>query len=320
MKTLQRLLCVVASSLFFSIPPVSIAQSKNWTSLFDGKTLEGWQVLGGQAKFTVENGNIVGTTVANSPNTFLATRAEYGDFILEVDIRISDTINNSGIQTRSHFNASANGGKGRVYGRQVEVDPSSRQWTGGIYDEARRGWLYPLELNPGARKLFTLNKYNTFRIECIGNEMRTWVNGKPVAYLVDTIDQKGFIALQVHSVSDEHAGKKLYFKNIRIKTTNLTPTRPDKNIYVVNLQDNQLTDYEKNNGWQLLFDGRSNNGWTSARGGEFPAKGWKIENGQLTVISSPMAAILLPKIHSAPSIFLLHLNLHRAPIAALNIL
>ena len=163
---------------------------------------------------------IVGTTVANSGNTFLATEKQYGDFILELDIKIESDKGNSGVQTRSHYDPAGHNGNGLVYGRQVEVDPSSRKWSGGIYDEGRRQWLYPLTLNTNAQDAFKATEFNHYKIECIGNEMKTWVNGIPVAYLVDTIDQKGFIALQVHQVRDaEEADKKIYFKNIRIKTT-----------------------------------------------------------------------------------------------------
>jgi hypothetical protein len=270
--------------LFSNILPAQTREQ--WTPLFDGKTLNGWKQLGGNAKFAVENGEIVGTSVANTLNSFIATEKEFSDFILELDIKIEDTSNNSGVQTRSHYDPNGNNGKGKVYGRQVELDPSSRKWTGGIYDEGRRDWLYPLSLNPGAQDQFKMNAYNHFRIECIGNEMKTWVNGKVAAYVVDTVDSGGFIALQVHATSAGHAGKKVHFKNIRIVTENLQPAAFEKGIYVVNLQPNALSDYEKNDGWKLLFDGKTSEGWRSATASVFPAKGWNIGNGTLTVLSS----------------------------------
>jgi hypothetical protein len=252
--------------------------------LFDGQSLKGWKLLGGKAAFEVEHGMIVGTTVANTGNSFLTTEKNFSDFILELDFKIEDTANNSGVMVRSHYDESGNG---RVYGRQVEIDPSSRKWTAGIYDEQRRGWLYPLTLNTHAQGAFIPDAFNHLKIECIGNETKTWLNNKPVAYVVDTIDNDGFIALQVHSVSDEsHAGKKVFFKNIILKTKNLKPTPFGNNIYVVNMQPNKLTDYEKKNGWKLLFDGTTNKGWKSARNDKFPEKGWVIENGNLSVLPS----------------------------------
>ena len=263
------------------------AQSGGWQNLFDGKTLNGWKKLAGNAEYTVENGMIVGSTVLNSGNTFLATEKEFGNFILELDIKIESTKGNSGVQTRSHYDPSGHDGKGLVYGRQVEVDPSSRKWSGGIYDEGRRQWLYPLTLNTKAQDAFKVNEFNHYKIECIGNEMKTWVNGIPAAYLVDTIDRKGFIALQVHQVKDaDEANKKIYFKNIRIKTTNLQPTALPAGIFVVDFVPNHLTGYEKQNGWKLLFDGKTSSGWKGAYKSTFPEKDWKVTNGTITVFES----------------------------------
>ncbi|HUQ65419.1 MAG TPA: DUF1080 domain-containing protein [Flavitalea sp.] len=268
--------------LILTIAFYGVVQAQ-YTSLFDGKSLKGWKVLGGKATFTAEDGMIVGTTVANTGNSFLTTEKNYSNFILEVDFKIEDTANNSGVMVRSHFDAPNN----RVFGRQVEIDPSSRKWSGGIYDEQRRGWLYPLTLNTNAQDAFLPDAFNHLKIECIGNETKTWLNNKPVAYVVDTIDKEGFIGLQVHAVNNEsHAGKKVFFKNIRLKTKNVKPSAFEKNIYVVNLKPNNLTQYEKANGWKLLFDGNSSKGWKSARGQSFPAKGWVIENGNLTVLPS----------------------------------
>lgn len=266
----------------------SIAQQKSsWIRLFDGKTLNGWKRAVGSAEYSVENGAIVGTTVPSSPNSFLITEKEYGNFILEMEIKIDDTTSNSGIQLRSHFDPAANNGKGKVYGYQYELDPSSRKWTGGIYDEGRREWLYPLALNPAAQNAFKLNAFNKVKVECYQNTIRTWINGQAAAYLVDTVDRNGFIALQVHAINKaENAGKKVYWKNIRLMPINKPQSAFSKSIYVVNNIPNNLTFYEQQNGWKLLFDGLSSNGWVGAYKDHFPEKGWEIKDGTITVQAS----------------------------------
>lgn len=261
--------------------------SQAQTKIFDGKTLKGWKRLAGTADYKVEDGAIVGTTVLNSGNTFLVTEKEYGNFILELDAKIESNLSNSGVQTRSHYNPAGHDGKGLVYGRQLEIDPSDRKWTGGIYDEGRRDWLYPLDLNAAAKDAFKVGAYNHIRIECIGNEMKTWVNGIATADVVDTIDAKGFIALQVHAVSDEkQAGKKVYFKNFNLQTTNLKSKPFPKNVYVVNLQPNSITPAEKAAGWKLLYDGKTNTGWHGATLKTFPDHGWEVANGTMHVLPS----------------------------------
>ncbi len=278
---------LVLSLLILAVSVGAQSTEKGWQNLFNGKDLTGWKRVAGTAEYKVENGVIVGTTVLNSRNTFLVTEKEYGDFILEADIWVEDEEGNAGIQTRSHYDPSAFDGEGRVYGRQCEVDPTPRRWTGGIYDEGRRDWLYPMQLNAPAQNVYKKGEYNHFRIECIGNEMKTWVNGVATAYVVDTLDAQGFIGLQVHAIkSADHAGKKVCFKNIRIKTTNLKPTAFPPNVYVANFVPNYLTAYEKKDGWRLLFDGKTSKGWKSAKGTRFPAQGWAITDAAISVIGS----------------------------------
>jgi hypothetical protein len=224
-------LAVVFFTQFFGITVLS--QSKNgWTDLIKNNSLQGWKKLCGGGLFGIENGAITGISVVDSVNTFLVTEREYGDFILELDVKIESELSNSGIQTRSHFGGDQHPGK--VYGRQVEIDPSSRQWTGGIYDEERREWLYPLTFNVSAKEAFIVGKYNHVKIECIGNEMKTWINQVPAAYLKDTLDRTGFIGLQVHAAGDvEKPGTKVYFKNIRIKTSGLVAEKMPAQMQVV---------------------------------------------------------------------------------------
>jgi hypothetical protein len=258
------------------------AQAK-WTKLFNGKDLSGWKQLNGNAKYSVANKEIIGTTVFNEPNSFLVTEASYGDFVLELEFKL-DAAMNSGIQFRSESKPEYK--EGRVHGYQMEIDPSPRAWTGGIYDEGRRDWLYTLEYNELAKKAYKHNAWNTCRIECIGPVIRVWINGTPTANLVDDMTSKGFIALQVHSIGKaEEAGQTIRWKNIRIQTQGLQPSPPD-DIFVVNTGLNKLSQQEEKNGWSLLWDGKSTKGWRGAYQDEFPSKGWEIQDGMLSVVKS----------------------------------
>ncbi len=221
---------LMAMALTFSAAAAAPAADDGFVPLFDGKTLAGWVQRGGKAKYRVENGEIVGTSVPKTPNSFLCTEKEYGDFVLEVDFKVNPALN-SGVQIRSEFvpegkdvtsaGKKVSGGKagsgGKVFGYQVEIDPAARAWSGGIYDEGRRGWLNNLEKNEPARKAFKQNEWNTFRVECKGDSIKTQINGVPAADLKDGATPKGLIALQVHGVGEKTDPLEVRWRNVKIK-------------------------------------------------------------------------------------------------------
>jgi hypothetical protein len=274
-------------SLLFIINSFSTFAQKDkerWTNLFDGKTLKGFKQLGGKALYEVKNGEIVGTTVKDTPNSFLATEQEYGDFILELDLKLDDVMN-GGVQFRSLSKPDYQ--NGRVHGYQMEVDPSPRAWSGAIYDEGRRDWLYIPNINPEGKKAFKgVGEWNKYRIEAIGSTIRTWINGVPTAHLIDDMTAKGFIALQVHSIYGQmKEGMKIRWKNIRIQTENLKPS-PTDNCPVVNLLLNNLSEQEKAQGYKLLFNGKDFTGFRAVHGDKMPEKRWNVTNGMIEISSS----------------------------------
>ncbi len=277
---------IILTALFTFLMVNTSIQSQNWEYLFNGKNLKGWKKLNGNAEFKVKDGILIGISKLDTPNTFLATEKEYGDFILEFEFIVDDKLN-SGVQFRSQSLKEYQ--NGRVHGYQFEIDPAPRAWTGGIYDEARRFWLYPLTVNPAARTAFKNREWNTARIEAIGSSIRTWVNGVPCANIWDDMTLSGFIALQVHAIGNKNEeGTTVCWRNIRILTTELDKQKTPDNYELpeVNCITNTISPRESKEGWKLLWDGTSTNGWRGAKTNSFPQKGWKIENGILKVLKS----------------------------------
>ena len=269
------------------IEEYSYTQSdSSWVNLFNGKDLKGWKQLNGSADYMVRNGEIVGISKLNTPNSFLCTEESYGDFILEFDVWI-DPILNSGVQFRS--NSTKEYQDGRVHGYQFEIDPSSRAFSGGIYDEARRGWLYPLSRNTKAQNAFRNGQWNSCRIEAIGTTISTWINGVQCARISDDLTSSGFIALQVHSIaSQDYEGKEIRWKNIRILTENLDEEKwiPDPDVVELSFLLNKLSKYEERKGWRMLWDGETTNGWRGAKLDHFPETGWNIKDGILSILGN----------------------------------
>ncbi|HAX16881.1 MAG TPA: DUF1080 domain-containing protein [Leeuwenhoekiella sp.] len=254
-----------------------------WQDLFDGSSLNGWEQLNGKAEYRIEGDEIVGTTVANTPNSFLATTQNYDDFILEFDYKVDPSMN-SGVQIRSLSRPDFK--SGRVHGYQIEIDPSDRAWSAGIYDEARKGWLYSLENNPKAQQAFKQNEWNHYRVEALGDTLKTWINGVEAAHLVDDQTASGFIALQVHAIgAEDEPGKEIRWKNLKIISENPREYSKQMSLTAFNTKNN-LTQAEAASGWQLLWDGKTTKGWKGAKLETFPEQGWQIEEGMLTVMES----------------------------------
>ncbi len=267
--------------------------------IFNGQDLTGLRKLGGEATYAVKDGVLVGTSTLNTPNTFLATEKEYSNFVLEYEF-LNDPRLNSGVQFRSRalekeseFTGSDGKKKkvpaGRVHGYQAEIDTDPknvkkaevgpRMWSAGLYEEGRRGWIFPgfgggdeQAFSKQGQQLTKIGEWNRVKIEANGNRIRTWFNGVERVDARDDGYKTGFIAFQVHGIGKDasKAGTTVQWRNI-----SLTP-----------IPDNTLTDSEKADGWRLLFDGRTTKGWRSAKGPAFPSSGWSIEKGYLKTAAS----------------------------------
>ncbi len=264
MKTPVRLLSTFTGVVVLaaSLP----AAEENWIDLFDGKTLTGWVQKNGYATYTVEEGTIVGRTADGSPNSFLCTEKDYGNFELVFEVKVDNELN-SGVQIRSQTTDGSN--HGRVNGPQVEIEAGGENGAeaGYIYGEATgRGWLTPAErLQP--HKHFRDGEWNRFRILADGPHIQTWINDVAIEDLTDEAifetHPRGFIGLQVHGIRKGTGPYQVAWRNIRLRRLPETP-RPA----------NVLTAAEEQQGFQLLFNGRDLEGWKHSGN-------WAVEEGAI---------------------------------------
>ena len=282
-KRVLFLISLLFTLIFLGSCKQETVSAEPWRPLFNNSTLNGWTVKGGTALYEVKNGQIVGTTKANTPNTFLTTDEHFSDFILELEYKVDPSMN-SGIQIRS--NSFPYYQDGRVHGYQVEIDPSERAWSGGIYEEGRRGWLYPVIDDQKASSAFKQNDWNHYRIEAIGDTIKTWVNDVPTAHLIDELCAEGFIGLQVHSIGDpKQEGSQIIWRNIRIISDSASLYSQKTTLPPV-ITKNRLLHAEAENGWKLLWDGQTTDGWRGAKFDRFPKNGWSMQDGELVVLAS----------------------------------
>lgn len=188
----------------------STQPAEDWTPLFDGETLGGFVQHGGAASYAAEDGCIVGRTRAGEPNSFLCTDREYGDFVLEFEVLVDRELN-SGCQIRSHVRSNT------VHGYQVEIEATARAFGGGIYEEGGRGWLAQPTPDQVAHSAFVPGEWNHYRIEAVGARVRTYINGVPIADLLDGRTASGLIGLQVHGVGNRADPLEVRWRGLRIR-------------------------------------------------------------------------------------------------------
>lgn len=278
--TRRAALGMLAAAASAPLAPSWASSPPPWHSLIppaaapDG-SIPGWRSLGGRATYRLEAGEIIGTSVEKSPNTFLCTEELFGDFILEFEVKTDPRLN-TGVMIRAESKPDYRDGV--VHGYQVEIDHAARRWTGGLYDEQRRLWLATPAHRPETQASFKSGDWNHLRVEAVGTRFRTWLNGLPAIVMVDDMTPRGFIGLQVHDVGPDpaNAGLEVRFRNLRIITDD--PGRYMRRpLDVTEEQDfisNHISAERAALGWRLLWNGQDGAGWSGLSAG-----GWRIERG-----------------------------------------
>lgn len=213
MPALRSLLSLLLAGLLLACgSPDSASQNGEWNRLFDGETLDGWTNPYDWGEARVENSEI---RLEANDKFFLVTDTTYSNFVFEGEIRLPDRESNSGFMFRANVDTN------RVYGYQAEVDPTDRAWSGGLYDEGRRGWIHPADDDSVAGAnfrsehgdAFNPTGWNRYRIRAVGDSLKISVNGEQTTALQDTMDREGVIGLQHHGED----GKVYRFRNLRIR-------------------------------------------------------------------------------------------------------
>ncbi len=215
------------------------AQTKDAISLFDGKSLDGWE--GDPGHWRVESGAIVGEIPVGTTldhNTWLVWNGgSLEDFDLRLQFKLTGAVAaNSGIQFRCQVDS-----VDHVSGYQADLDMGA-VWLGRIYDEHGRGLLVErgsrVEIGQdGNRKvqtfaplqsygvLFRQGAWNDYRIVAQGDRVSVYVNGTLFSELQDSqADQKensGSLALQLHSGPET----RVEFRDIRLEALNSSNSR-----------------------------------------------------------------------------------------------
>jgi hypothetical protein len=205
-----------AVALCLATAPFLAAQpGDGWVPLFNGKNLDGWEQRNGTATYRVEGDLIVGKTAEGSPNSFLCTVKEYGNFELKFEVKVDDALN-SGVQIRSKTKGGTK--DGRVHDPQVEI--ATNGTAGFVYGEALgTNWLSTDMDNPKAKAAFKKGEWNRYHVKAVGKSIKTWVNDVPVTDLVDDKSgmMNGFIGLQVHGIKKGTGPYEVRWRNIYIK-------------------------------------------------------------------------------------------------------
>ena len=201
--------------------------SRGYTPLFNGTDLTGWRNPYSYGEASVVDGEI---HLRADKKFFLVTEKKYSDFRLSVEIHLPEGDANSGVMFRCHVDPDVSK---KVYGYQAECDGSDRRWSGGLYDEARRGWIWPSTqgrstdqflqhseeskaffAEPRIRNALNRNGWNRFEVTCVKDLITIELNGIQTVRFRDAMDASGFIEIQHHG----EKGQTYRFRNLFVKT------------------------------------------------------------------------------------------------------
>jgi len=201
---MKNLISFLGCFISLIIATSSCAQNDDFSSLFNGENLDGWEIYGTE-KWYVEDGLLVCESGPDEAYGYLATNESYKDFVLTLEFQ-QEANGNSGVFFRSSIEGT------KIEGWQVEVAPPGND-TGGIYESYGRGWLE--QIPEEKEDILNMGEWNQMRIEVKGDQVKTYLNEQ---LMVDLQDEKigkanGSIALQIH----DGGGIKVRWRNLMVK-------------------------------------------------------------------------------------------------------
>jgi len=214
--------------------------------LFDGKSLAGWTNPYEWGKVKVVEGEV---HLTGDRKFFLVTEKVFHDYEFEGEIKLPDGNSNSGFMARGQVQPNL------VFGYQAEADPTERRWSGGLYDESRRQWLNTLWKQPDAQAAFDRNRWNRYRIKCVGNRLQFFVNDVPTTDYFDPANLSGRIGLQHHG----EKGQTYRFRNLIIREIGKHEWAP---LFNADIAKQEVPEGEVIPGWKTIGGGT----WTVADG------------------------------------------------------
>ena len=205
---LTRLFSILGTAIFVTAVAAAVP-----SSLFDGRTLAGWE--GDLKWWRVQNGALTGgsTTEKIPHNYFLATNRLFQNFDLRLKLKLTGDpatgLINSGVQIRS-LRVPNNT---EMSGYQVDAGD---KWWGKLYDESRRKKFLARATDEQIKRLEKPGEWNAYEIRCEGPKITLALNGETtVTYTEEnkTIEPDGLIALQIHG----NCSAEISFRNITLE-------------------------------------------------------------------------------------------------------
>ncbi len=188
--------------LFLTLLGVAVADTPKLEPIFNGRDLTGWSSPDQDKFWRVEDGVLIGESVAGLKENYLWTEKAYGDFVLEFDVRWTGEID-SGVEIRKP-------------NMQLQLGVSrslKRDMSGSFYVDSKLGYPEAGQAKNAAQLMHPDGQWNTFRLEARGPSFTVWINGQLAGHYTDEkFSGPAPLGLQIHG----GLKMKVEYRNLRL--------------------------------------------------------------------------------------------------------